>query len=124
MWVLHAPEEMPEEDYDNILKNQQEREANKKVVSLWRSLEDCAKRCIGTRREQVYRINDVSSIIFRYESGAMTIEIPSGRKLFYPSARMGKRTIEGVNGSFEVEDISYMGQNKPFASQFQFIRWV
>lgn len=88
------------------------REANKKVVSLWRSLEDCAKRCIGTRREQVYRINDVSSIIFRYESGAMTIEIPSGRKLFYPSARMGRRTIEGVNGSFEVEDISYMGQDQ------------
>jgi len=27
MWILHAPEEMPEEDYDNILKNQQEREA-------------------------------------------------------------------------------------------------
>lgn len=26
-WVLHAPEEMPEEDYDNILKEQQEREA-------------------------------------------------------------------------------------------------
>lgn len=88
------------------------REANKKVVSLWRSLEDCAKRCIGTRREQVYRINDVSSIIFRYESGALTIEIPSGRKLFYPSARMGRRTIEGVTGSFEVEDISYMGQDQ------------
>ena len=27
MWILHAPEEMPEEDYDNILKDQQEREA-------------------------------------------------------------------------------------------------
>lgn len=88
------------------------REANKKIVSLWRSLEDCAKRCIGTRREQVYRIDDVSSITFRYESGAMTIELPSGRKLFYPSARMGRRTIEGVNGSFEVEDISYMGQDQ------------
>lgn len=88
------------------------REANKKIVSLWRLLEDSAKRCIGTRREQVYKIDDVSSIIFRYESGAMTIELPSGRKLFYPSARMGKRTVEGVNGSFEVEDISYMGQDQ------------
>lgn len=88
------------------------REANKKIVSLWLSLEDSAKRCIGTRREQVYKIDDVSSIIFRYESGAMTIELPSGRKLFYPSARMGKRTIEGVNGSFEVENISYMGQDQ------------
>lgn len=88
------------------------REANKKIVSLWHSLEDCAKRCIGTRREQVYRINDVSGIVFRYESGAMTIELPSGRKLFYPSARMGRRTIEGASGSFEVEDISYMGQDQ------------
>lgn len=94
------------------------REANKKIVSLWSSLEDSAKRCIGTRREQVYKIDDVSSIIFRYESGAMTIELPSGRKLFYPSARMGKRTIEGVNGSFEVEDISYMGRDQTSG------RWV
>lgn len=101
---------LTEEEKPQILSKW--REANKKIVSLWRSLEDCAKRCIGTRREQVYRINDVSSIIFRYESGALTIEIPSGRKLFYPSARMGRRTIEGVNGSFEVEDIAYMGQDQ------------
>ena len=88
------------------------REANKKIVSLWRSLEDSAKRCIGSRREQVYRIDDVSRITFRYESGAMTIELPSGRKLFYPSARLGRRTVEGVSGPFEVEDISYMGQDQ------------
>ena len=108
--TMDTKKALTEEEKPQILSKW--REANKKVVSLWRSLEDCVKRCIGTRREQVYRINDVSSIIFRYESGAMTIEIPSGRKLFYPSARMGRRTIEGVNGSFEVEDISYMGQDQ------------
>lgn len=108
--TMDTKKALTEEEKPRILSKW--REANKTIVSLWRSLEDCAKRCIGTRREQVYRIDDVSSITFRYESGAMTIEIPSGRKLFYPSARMGRRTIEGVNGSFEIEDISYMGQDQ------------
>lgn len=88
------------------------REANKKVVSLWKSLENAAKKCIGTRSEQVFEIDSFASVIFRYESGAMTIELPSGRKLFYPSARLGSRTIRGVNGDFDVQDISYFGQDQ------------
>lgn len=88
------------------------REANKKVVSLWKSLENAAKKCIGTRTAQVYEIDALASITFRYESGAMTIELPSGRKLFYPSARLGNRTIQGVNGDFDVQDISYFGQDQ------------
>ena len=88
------------------------REANKNVVSLWKSLENAAKKCIGTRSEQVFEIDSLASIIFRYESGAMTIELPSGRKLFYPSARLGSRTIQGVNGDFDVQDISYFGQDQ------------
>ena len=88
------------------------REANKKVVSLWKSLENAAKTCIGTRRPQTYVIDEHSSIIFRYEGGAMTIELPSGRKLFYPSARLSSRTISGPNGEFDVQDMSYMGQEQ------------
>lgn len=88
------------------------REANKKVVSLWKSLENAAKTCIGTRTAQVYKIDALASVTFRYESGAMTIELPSGRKLFYPSARLGNRTIQGVNGDFDVQDISYFGQDQ------------
>lgn len=88
------------------------REANKKVVSLWKSLENAAKTCIGTRRPQTYVIDEFSSIIFSYEGGAMTIELPSGRKLFYPSARLSSRTISGNNGEFDVQDISYMGQEQ------------
>lgn len=88
------------------------REANKKVVSLWKSLENAAKKCIGTRTAQVYEIDALASVTFRYESGAMTIELPSGRKLFYPSARLGNRTIQGVNGDFDVQDISYFGQDQ------------
>ena len=88
------------------------REANKKVVSLWKSLENAAKTCIGTRRPQTYVIDEFSSIVFSYEGGAMTIELPSGRKLFYPSARLSSRAISGANGEFDVQDISYMGQEQ------------
>lgn len=88
------------------------REANKKVVSLWKSLENAAKKCISTRTAQVFQIDALSSLTFRYESGAMTIELPSGRKLFYPSARLGSRTIQGANGDFDVQDISYFGQDQ------------
>ena len=88
------------------------RKANKKIVSLWKSLEYAAKKCISTRTAQVFEIDSLASITFRYESGAMTIELPSGRKLFYPSARLGSRTIQGVNGDFDVQDISYFGQDQ------------
>ena len=101
---------LTEEEKPEILSKW--REANKKVVSLWKSLENAAKKCIGTRKPQTFKIDENSNIIFRYESGAMTIELPSGRKLFYPSARLGDRTIQGVNGDFDVQDISYFGQDQ------------
>lgn len=101
---------LTEEEKPEILSKW--REANKKVVSLWGSLESAAKKCIGTRKPQTFKIDENSSIIFRMESGAMTIELPSGRKLFYPSARLDSRTIQGVNGDFDVQDISYFGQDQ------------
>lgn len=88
------------------------REANPNIVSLWKRLERCAKACLSTRREQTFEIDKNARLIFRYEHGAMTIELPSGRKLFYPSARLGSRTIKGANGDFDVQDISYMGQDQ------------
>lgn len=101
---------LTEEEKPQILSKW--REANKKVVSLWKSLENAAKTCIGTRRPQTFVIDELSAITFRYEGGAMTIELPSGRKLFYPSARLGSRTVSGPNGEFDVRDISYMGQEQ------------
>ncbi|WAX08252.1 hypothetical protein BM127P2_00036 [Phocaeicola phage BM127P2] len=88
------------------------REANRGITGLWTKLEDCAKACIGTRREQTYVITEKAKIVFNYEKGAMTVKLPSGRKLFYPSARLSERTIQGINGDFTVKDISYMGQNQ------------
>lgn len=42
----------------------------------------------------------------------MTVKLPSGRELFYPAARLSKRTITSPSGSFDVQDISYKGQNQ------------
>lgn len=108
--TMDTKKALTEEEKPEILSKW--REANKKVVSLWKSLENAAKKCIGTRKPQTFKIDEKSSIIFRMESGAMTIELPSGRKLFYPSARLGNRTIQGVNGDFDVQDISYYGQEQ------------
>nr|DAH65365.1 MAG TPA: DNA polymerase I [Caudoviricetes sp.] len=88
------------------------REANPQIVGLWKSLENCAKACIATRREQIFTITEKAQLVFKYEKGAMTVKLPSGRKLFYPFARLGERTIQGANGDFTVKDISYMGQNQ------------
>lgn len=108
--TMDVKKALTEEEKPEILSKW--REANKKVVSLWKSLENSAKKCISTRTAQVFEIDAVASITFRYESGAMTIELPSGRKLFYPSARLGSRTIQGANGDFDVQDISYFGQDQ------------
>lgn len=108
--TMDTKKALTEEEKPEILSKW--REANKKIVSLWKSLENAAKKCISTRMVQVFEIDAVASITFRYESGAMTIELPSGRKLFYPSARLGSRTIQGANGDFDVQDISYFGQDQ------------
>lgn len=108
--TMDTKKALTEEEKPQILSKW--REANKKVVSLWKSLENAAKTCIGTRRPQTYVIDEFSSIVFRYEGGAMTIGLPSGRKLFYPSARLSSRTISAPNGEFDVQDISYMGQEQ------------
>lgn len=108
--TMDTKKALTEEEKPEILSKW--REANKKIVSLWKSLENAAKRCISTRTAQVFEIDALASITFRYESGAMTIELPSGRKLFYPSARLGSRTVQGANGDFDVQDISYFGQDQ------------
>lgn len=108
--TMDTKKALTEEEKPEILHKW--REANPNIVSLWKRLERCAKACISTRREQTFEIDKNARLIFRYEHGAMTIELPSGRKLFYPSARLGSRTIKGANGDFDVQDISYMGQDQ------------
>ena len=60
------------------------RKANPKVVQLWKDVEIYAQHTVKTHKNAT-----LGSLTFRYENESMTIELPSGRKLFYVDARMG-----------------------------------
>lgn len=71
------------------------REANPAIVGLWKNLETCAVRCIKTGKTIESKH---WGLTFAKEHGAMTILLPSGRKLFYrkPSLtenKWGQETI-------------------------------
>lgn len=61
------------------------RQANPAIVSLWGEVQRAALACLGGRDVEVRR-----GVRFRMEGGAMTVELPSGRKLSYPRARVEK----------------------------------
>lgn len=71
------------------------RRANPAIVSLWSDLENCAMRAIQTRKKV---ISKNWGLEFDCDEMAMTIKLPSGRKLFYrkPSFtenKWGKKSI-------------------------------
>lgn len=76
------------------------REANKRIKALWYSLQESALECVEKRRA----VMSVKGIVFRHEFGCMTIQLPSGRKLFYRDPTV----IEGAYGAI----LCYYGQNQ------------
>lgn len=56
------------------------RKKSPNIVNLWKDLEECAKIAVSKKRKVATRHR---GIIFDYEGQAMTVQLPSGRKLFY-----------------------------------------
>jgi DNA polymerase len=94
--------EADEEFADDIVKKW--RKSNPLIADwdrgIWRRLERAAKAAITSRgrgdfvgKVAAYSNPDIALRV-RYEFGGMTIEIPSGRKLFYPQATI----VEGNFG--------------------------
>ena len=73
---------IPENELMPIVKKW--RKANPKVVQFWKDVEMYAQHTV-----QTHKTATLGSLTFRYENESMTIELPSGRKLFYVDARMG-----------------------------------
>lgn len=73
---------IPKEELMPIVKKW--RKANPKVVKLWKDVEEYAQHVVKTHKTAT-----LGSLTFRWENNSMTIELPSGRKLFYVDARMG-----------------------------------
>lgn len=63
------------------------RSANEGIVDFWHAMNACAIKAV---RFQTTVDSGYHNIIFRYEHGNLTIQLPSGRKLFYYNARIQK----------------------------------
>ena len=65
------------------------RAANPEIVDLWYSVERLAKRAVQNKESLRMQVaGGKASIVFAYESGFLTIELPSKRKLFYVKPRI------------------------------------
>ena len=63
------------------------RDASPHIVALWKSLEEAAIRCIKSGKPQV---STVGSIRFDIEDDVLWMTLPSGRRIAYWGAAMGK----------------------------------
>lgn len=95
------------------------REANPEVVEFWYACEAAAKRAVRTKGSVDLPIAaGRANIVFAYESGFLTIQLPSGRKLFYVKPRIEPEDLvrELANGSSYVVaregSLTYEGQDQ------------
>jgi len=56
------------------------RKANPSIVELWYDMDRCAKRAVRTKKRIVSRFKGIE---FKYDGTALTIKLPSGKKLYY-----------------------------------------
>lgn len=79
------------------------REANPRIVGMWKAAETAATRAI---RGAKCRIGE--SLAMRCENGALTVELPSGRKLYYRNAQV----VRSVKFGRETDAVIYQGLNQ------------
>lgn len=73
------------------------RAANPKIVDFWWEVDAAVKECVRNKGEA-----EVEKIGFRYQSGMLFIDLPSGRSLVYIKPRIEENDFGG-------ESITYMG---------------
>lgn len=77
------------------------RQANPRIVRLWRNVEEAAFSAI----EDGEKAKANRGLVFVHEAGMLTITLPSGRRICYPSARIGTEVKNGREKSI----IEYKG---------------
>ena len=87
------------------------RAANPNIVRFWWDVDRCVKDTVKNRVP-----TETHGIRFRYQSGMLFIQLPSGRRLSYVKPRMGENrfggesvTYEGVGGTKKWERIESYG---------------
>lgn len=92
---------LSEDEMKEIVTNW--RSANPAIVGLWEEVQAAAVQVISGRDTVIRK-----GIKFQTELGAMTIQLPSGRQLFYPRPRLEFREKFGKRS----KTIVYEGQNQ------------
>lgn len=62
------------------------RKANPCIVDLWAETNECAIQAVATRKPVV--MTKYKNLVFDYDGTCLTIQLPSGRKLFYYEAQI------------------------------------
>ena len=91
---------VPEDEMQSVVNAW--RDANPRIVKLWRSYEVAAKTAITERR----KVKQPHGLEFSYHDGCLFVKLPSGRKICYWGARVHKDPETGR------ESIRYMGVNQ------------
>jgi DNA polymerase len=78
------------------------RAKNLAIVAFWKAMENAAKQAVKTKRPVITKYKN---IIFDSNSEVLTIQLPSGRKLFYQEPRLKP-------GNFNSEVIEYKGMEQ------------
>jgi DNA polymerase len=90
------------------------RAANPEIVQFWYACERAAKEAVLGKGSATLAIaGKRTSLVFAYESGFLTIQLPSKRKLFYVKPRIESEDL--VRGGFVVAragSLTYEGQDQ------------
>lgn len=84
------------------------RTANRHIVRLWDTVERAARRAIMTGMDT--KIN--RGIVFGYQGGCLTVQLPSGRKLVYPRAKVEEYMKTRFERPELTEAVTYEGTNQ------------
>lgn len=96
------------------------REAYPEVPGLWFAMEDAAMRCIREKRRvrPIIKVNGRQievPVVFEMKAPYLTIELPSGRRLYYYKPRIEKKKMPWTDENDQPvykDQVSYMGKQQ------------
>lgn len=94
--------EIPDEDKPGMVRIW--RKANPQIVKLWKKLNDAALDAVFYKKKVAVRLK-YTTIVMDSDGLVFTIQLPSGRKLYYFNPSIGKNKFGG-------ESVTYWRQNQ------------
>lgn len=107
-----TPEQMELDDAEDLYTAELQhiidkwREASPSIKKLWYNFDNAFKQTLKSGRPTQVKINgNTKHIVFRYEQNAITVELPSGRKLYYHKPSL-------TTNRFGSESFQYWGMDQ------------